>query len=193
MSTMIDRMKRAVMLDAKLYEEVETDTSLNQEALTVVIIVALASGIGALIGGFINGAGFGGAILGAVVTIVIAIVNYYIWAYVTYFVGTNFFGGTADPGEMLRVLGYAQTPQLLGLLSFIPCVGGLISLAASILALIAAVIGIREALDFDMGKAILTAIIGWVIILIISVVIGMVVGVGGAVGLGALTALGGGG
>ena len=127
-----------------------------------------------------------------VVTLIITVVNYYIWAYVTYFVGTNFFGGTADPGEMLRVLGYAQTPQLLGLLSFIPCVGPLISLAASILSLVAAVIGIREALDFDTGKAILTTIIGWVVILIVSFVIGLI-GIGGAVGIGALTSLGRGG
>ena len=193
MSTMIDRMKRAVMLDAKLYEEVETDTSLNQEALTVVIIVAVASSIGGFIGSLINPAvGFGGAILSLVITLILTVVNYYIWSYVTYFVGTNLFGGTADPGEMLRVLGYAQTPQLLGLLSFIPCVGPFIGLAGSILALIAAVIGIREALDFDLTKAILTTVIGWVVILIVGSIIGLL-GVGGAVGIGALTSMGGGG
>jgi hypothetical protein len=188
---MIDRMKRAVMLDAKLYQEVEENTSLNREALTIVILVSVASGIGTLLGGIISG-DFGRALLGALVSIVIGVVNYYIWAYVTYFVGTSFFGGTADPGEMLRVLGYAQTPQLLGLLVFIPCVGPIISFAAMILSLVAGVIAIREALDFDTGKAIITAAIGWVIIVIISVVIGMVVGVGAA-GLGALRSIGSGG
>ncbi len=184
MNVMFGRMKRAVMLEAKLYEEVESDASLNQEALLIVVATAVASGLGAFIGGLIGGA-FGQALLGMVVAIVLGIVNYYIWSYVTYFVGTSFFGGTADPGEMLRVLGYAHTPQLLGLLSFIPCVGWLISLAALVLSLIAAVIAIREALDFDTGKAVITAIIGWAIIFVINLVVNLVLGLGAA-GLGAI-------
>ena len=188
MDGLLDRMRRAVMLDASLYEEVEHDQSLNRQALVIVIIVAVASGISALLGGIIGGQ-VGRAFLGALVSVVIGVVNYYIWAYVTQFVGTRFFGGTADVGEMLRVLGYAHTPQLLGLLGFIPCVGWLISLAALVLSLIAAVIAIREALDFDTGKAVITAIIGWVIIVIINVVVNLVLGLG-AGGLGAIRSLG---
>jgi hypothetical protein len=184
MEEMFARMRRAVMLDANLYEEVEHDESLNQEALLIVIAVAVASGIGSLIGGIIGGS-VGRAFLGALVSVVVGVINYYIWSYVTLWVGTNLFEGTADAGEMLRVLGYAHTPQLLGLLGFIPCVGWLISLAGMILSLIAAVIAIRQGLDFDTGKAVITAIIGWVIIIIINVIIGMVAGVGMA-GLGAI-------
>ncbi len=189
MDGLLDRMRRAVMLDRTLYEEVEHDQTLNQQALLIVIIVAVASGISALLGGIIGGQ-VGRAFLGALVSVVIGVVNYYIWSYVTLFVGTSFFGGTADVGEMLRVLGYAHTPQLLSLLGFIPCVGWVISLAALVLSLVAAVIAIREALDFDTGKAVVTAIIGWVIIVIINVVIRMVLGFGAA-GLGALGSLGG--
>ena len=189
MATMVDRMKRAVMLDATLYAEVEENTNLNQEALIIVVMVSVAGGLGALIGGLIRG-DIGGALLGALVTLVIGVVNYYIWAYVTYFVGTRFFGGTADPGEMLRVLGYAHTPQLLSLLSFIPCVGWLIPLAAQLLSLVAVVIALREALDFDTGKAIITGVIGWVIIVVINMIVGAVF-LGGAVGLGALSSIGG--
>jgi hypothetical protein len=188
MDGLLDRMRRVVMLDASLYEEVEHDQTLNQQALLVVIIVSVASGISALIGGIIGGQ-VGRAFLGALVSVVIGVVNYYIWAYVTQFVGTSFFGGTADVGEMLRVLGYAHTPRLLGLLGFIPCVGWLISLAALVLSLIAAVIAIRAALDFDTGKAVVTAIIGWVIIVIINVIVGLVLGVGAA-GLGAIPSFG---
>jgi hypothetical protein len=184
---MIDRMVQAAKLDVDFYNEAERDTSLTQEALLVVIIVSLAGGIGSLISGLINREiGFGGALLGAVVTIVLGVINYYIWSYVTLFVGTRLFGGQADAGEMLRTLGYAYTPRLLGLLSFIPCVGPFISLAGAILSLVAGVIAIREALDFDTGKAILTAIIGWVIILVITMIIGTILGVG-AIGVAGLT------
>ena len=188
---MINRMVRASMLDVNLYEEVEADPSLNQEALVVVILVSVLSGIGAFLGGVIGG-DFGGALIGLIVTVALGIVNYYIWAYVTYFVGTNLFNGTADPGELLRTLGYASAPRLLGLLSFIPCVGALAGIVAAIWALIAGVIAVRQALDFDTGKAVITVIIGWVIVFIISMVVTFVFGIG-AVGLGALgSALGGG-
>jgi hypothetical protein len=193
MASMIDRMVRAAKLDVDFYNEAERDTNLTQEALLVVVLVSLVSGVGSLLSGVIGGeGGIGAALLGAVVTVVLGVVSYYIWAYVTLYVGTKLFGGDADAGEMLRTLGYAHTPRLLGLLSFIPCVGPLISLVGAILSLVAAVIAIREALDFDTGKAILTTIIGWVIILVISLVIGTVLGIGG-LGLGAaMSALQGG-
>jgi hypothetical protein len=188
---MINRVIRAAMLDVDLYEEVEADTSLNQEALMVVILVSIAGAIGAFVGGILTG-GFGAAILGLILTVVLGVVSYYIWAYVTHFVGTNLFDGTADPGELLRTLGYASGPRVLSILAFIPCVGALAGLAGAIWSLVAGVIAVRQALDFDTGKAVVTVIIGWVIVLIISLAIAAVVGIGG-VGLGALTgALGGG-
>jgi hypothetical protein len=65
-------------------------------------------------------------------------------------------------------------------LSFIPCVGAIFALAGFVLSLIAAVIAIREAMDFDTGKAVVTAIIGWAIVLVISIIVGLVLGVGAA-------------
>jgi hypothetical protein len=179
MASMIDRMIQAAKLNVDFYNEAERDTSLTQEALLIVILVSIVGGIGSLIGGIIGPQGIARAFLGAVVTIVLGIVNYYIWSYVTLFVGTRLFGGKADAGEMLRTLGYAHTPQLLGLLGFIPCVGLVFVLAGMILSLIAVVLAIREALDFDTVKAIITAIIGWVVVLIINGVVNRILGVGG--------------
>ncbi|HUX76573.1 MAG TPA: Yip1 family protein [Anaerolineae bacterium] len=187
LAKMFNRVTRAAMLDVNLYEEVEADTSLNQEALIVVILVSVLSGIGGFLQGVFNG-DIGAALLALVVGVVLGVVSYYIWAYVTYFVGTNLFGGTADAGELLRVLGYASGPRVLGVLGFIPCVGGLAGIVGAIWALVAGVIAVREALDFDTTKAVLTVIIGWVIVFAISLVVGLVFGVG-AVGLGALGSL----
>jgi hypothetical protein len=190
--SMVNRMIRAAMLDVAFYEEAEANTSLTQEALMVVILVSVAAGIGGFLGGILS-IGIGAAVVGLIVGIVLGVVNYYIWAYVTQFVGANLFHGTADVGELLRTLGYATSPRVLSIFSFIPCVGGLISLVGAIWALVAGVIAVRQALDFDTGNAILTVIIGWVIILIITFVVSAVLGVG-ALGIGALGgALGGGG
>jgi len=187
---MINRVTRAAMLDVNLYEEVEADTSLNQEALIVVILVSIAGGIGSFLATVFQGE-IGPAVVSLLVTIALGVVNYYIWAYITYFVGTRLFEGTADAGELLRTLGYASGPRVLALLGFIPCLGGLAALAGAIWALIAGVIAVRQALDFDTTKAVLTVIIGWVIVLAISLVVGLVFGVG-ALGVGALGSLLGG-
>jgi hypothetical protein len=192
-AAMINRVVRAAMLDVDLYEEVEADTTLTREALMVVILVSIASGIGSFLAGVIGG-DIGAAVLGLVLGVVMGVLGYYIWAYVTYFVGTNLFQGTADVGEMLRTLGYASGPRVLGVLAFIPCLGPLAALVGALWALVTGVVAVRQALDFDTGKAILTVIIGWVIVFIITIVVSVVFGAGAAglgVGLDALRGLGG--
>jgi hypothetical protein len=187
---MVNRVIRAAMLDVEFYNKAEMDTSLTQEALMVVILVSVAGSIGSFIGGVISGS-LGSAVLALIVALVMGVVNYYIWAYVTFFVGTRLFNATADPGELLRVLGYASGPRALSILSFIPCLGWLIALAGGIWSLIAGFIGVREALDLDTTKTLITVVIGWVIILVITAVITAVLGIGAA-GLGAATSLLGG-
>src|SRR5262249_7144360 len=110
-----------------------------------------------------------------------ALIFWVVWAYVTYFVGTQFFGGTATPGEMLRTIGFAQSPGVLRILSFIPVLGGLISFIVAIWSIVAGVIAVRQALDFDTGKAILTVIIGFVVVVIVTIVLGLILA---AIGLG---------
>jgi hypothetical protein len=174
-ATMINRMVRAAMLDVDLYEEVEADTGLTQEALMVVVLVSVAGGIGSFLAGIFSGS-IGLALLGLILAVVLGVIGYYIWAYVTYFVGTELFEGTADVGEMLRTLGYANGPRVLSVLGFIPCLGPLAGLVGAIWALVAAVVAVRQALDFDTSKAILTVIIGWVIVFIVTLAVSVVFG-----------------
>lgn len=187
---MINRVIRAAMLDGEFFKEAEADASLTQEALMVVVLVAIAGSIGNFIGGLMN-RGFGPALLALIGALIVGVLNYYVWAYVTYFVGRQLFGAAVDPGELLRVLGYASGPRALSLLRFIPCVGWLIALAGDIWSLIAGFIGAREALDLDATKTLITVAVGWVIIVIVTFIVGLVFGVGAA-GLGALGSLLGG-
>lgn len=193
-NVMFGRALRAAKLDVTLYKEVEADTSLNREALMVVIIAVLLSFFGSVVGaifssvlGGIFGAqiGFGTLLVAAVVAAIWTAIGYYIWSYLTWFIGTRFFGGTAEPGELMRTIGYAYAPQWLNVLNFIPCVGGLLSIVVSIWSLVAGIIAIREALDFDTGKAVITAIIGWLVIFVVGLIIAAIFGVG-MMGLGAL-------
>jgi hypothetical protein len=169
-NALIGRMIRAARLDSNLYEEVEADRDATTQAAIVVGITAVAAAIGGALGG-----DAGGAIAGIVGGVVWAFFYWVVWSYLTYFIGTRMFGGTATPGELLRTLGFASTPNVLRLLTFIPGVGMLIGFAASIWSLVAGIVAVRQALDFDTTKAVLTALIAWVITMIPILVLGGIV------------------
>src|SRR5690606_11855663 len=100
------------------------------------LVAAIGSGIGATIadGNFIS------SFIGQLIT---TFVGWLIWSAVTYFVGTSLFGGKATLDEMLRVIGFAYAPQILGI---IPCIGAIIGF---IWTLIAGFIAVRQGLDLD--------------------------------------------
>ncbi len=182
---LVDRMIKAAMLDKSLYEEVERDTTATTQALMVVIIVSLASGIGGAVRAIFAGHP-GLAVSGLIGGLIMAIIMWAVWSLVVYFVGTSVFGGTATPGEVLRVVGFAYTPNTLSIVSFIPILGGLIALIASIWTLVAGVVAVRQALDVDTTKAILTIIIAAIVVFVVMAILGVVFA---AIGLGFLAVL----
>lgn len=155
---MIENAIRAARLDVEFYNTVEHDQSYTGQAALLVAIVGALTGLGnafsPLTKGFFGPIfwGIGGALLGWV-----------LWSFVTDFVGRTFFEGESDLGQMLRVLGYAQAPLALGLIPFLGWVG-------FIWALVAAVVAIREGQDFSTGAAVITVIIGWVILGVLSAI-----------------------
>ncbi|MCJ7629048.1 MAG: YIP1 family protein [Longimicrobiales bacterium] len=166
---LVQRMLGAATLNIDTFEEVEADESATMQAATVVAMVAVASAIGSV--------GHGGvSILFAPVA---QIIGWLIWAGVTYVIGDKLFGGTATWGELLRTLGFAQAPGLLLLFAIVPILGGLVRFAVGIWMLVAGVIAIRQALDFSTGKAVLTAVIGWLAMLIPAMILGGMFGFGG--------------
>jgi hypothetical protein len=150
--SMTDRMMGAARLDVSVYEEVEADSTATGQAAGVVAIVALCSAIG----------GIGGGAQGVFSGLIAALVGWAIWAGVTYLIGDNVLGGTATWGELLRTLGFAQAPGVLFALGVIPLVGGLITIAVGLWILVTGIVAIRQALDFGTGRAIATALLGFI-------------------------------
>ncbi|MCY4530445.1 MAG: YIP1 family protein [Chloroflexi bacterium] len=126
---MLGRMLGAARLDVATYEEVESDGKATIQALVVVIVVTIFSVVGAMMGG---GDDFN-VVNALVVGVVRGVVSWAIWALITWIVGTtilNTEATEADWGQLARCTGFAQTPGILNVFSFVPAVGGLISLAA---------------------------------------------------------------
>lgn len=157
----LDRMVRASRLEEAVYEEVEHDKGATTQAALVVIVTSLAAGIGSIVD-----LGIGGLVF---ITIA-GVIGWALYAYITYFVGTRLLAGpetSADWGELARALGFANSPRILLILGVVPVLAGIVGLVVLVWVLIATVIAIRAALDFSTGRAIGTAVIGWIVQVII--------------------------
>ena len=152
---MLQNAIRAARLDLDFYNTVEADESFNGQAALLVLIVSALSGVGV---GLTPGTPF---IRSIVIATIGGLVAWVVWAALTAWIGTAFFEGTTNFGEMLRVLGYAQAPRAIGVLPFIGWIG-------FIWTLIASVVAIREGHDFTTGKAIATAVFGWLALIVVS-------------------------
>jgi hypothetical protein len=185
--SLTDRMIRAARLETSLYNEVEADVTATTQALTVVVITALAGGIGAAIGQAFVGrpTGVVGGLIGGVFA---ELLGWLVWSYVMYLVGTRVFHGTATYGELLRTLGFANSPGVLLILRFIPLLGGLIALIVGIWRIVAGFIAVREALDLDNGNTIATVVVGIIAYLVVLAIVGAILA---AVGVGAAVLTGG--
>lgn len=170
-------MIRAARLDVTLYEEVEADEGATTQAFIVVMLSSICAGIGTGIREALLGQGPGRIGIGLVGGLVSAALFWFIWSFITYFVGTKVFGGTASFGELLRTIGFSNSPGVLMILSFIPILGGLVSFAVSIWQLVSMVVAVRQALDFSNGKAVLTCIVGWIASTILLVIIGIIIAI----------------
>ena len=175
-NSMINRMVRACKLESQLYEEVEADKSATSQAVLVVVLVSVIAGLGTFISALISHVNIGGVIWGLVGGIIGALLGWLIWSFLTWILGTTILKGkntSATYGEMLRTIGFANTPNIFRFFSFIPFIGPIIALAAFIWSLIAGVIAVRQALDISTGRAIAVTIVGWIVYIIIAIVIGI--------------------
>ncbi|MFN8633225.1 MAG: YIP1 family protein [Chloroflexota bacterium] len=179
---LFERMMRAARLDSSLFEEVEADLSATSQAATVVGIVALCGAIGGAVR-FGAAGQTGSAVLAFVGGLVMAFVGWVAWSYITYWIGTSIFKGQATPGELLRTIGFAQTPGALNILQFIPVLGGIVSLVTFVWLIVAGIIALRQALDISTGQAVITAIIGIIPMFLLYCVMGLIIG-GGSFAMG---------
>jgi hypothetical protein len=166
MNNFKDRIIRAAKLDVNLYEEVEADKGAMGQAMAVVVLSSMAAGVGS------PGAG---GLKGILIGTIAALIGWYIWAYLTYFIGAKLLPEPqtkADHGELLRTIGFSSSPGLIRVLGLIPGLGGVIFLAASIWMLVAMVIAVRQALDYQSTwRAVGVCVIGWIVQTLILVLL----------------------
>jgi hypothetical protein len=174
MASFTERMIRAAKLDVNLYEEVEADKNAMGQAMGAVILSSVAAGIGT-----IGTTGLKGLVLGTIT----ALAAWFIWAFLTYFIGTRLLPEPqtkADYGELLRTIGFSSSPGVLRVVGIIPMLGVIVNFVVGIWMLVAMVIAVRQALDYkSTWRAVGVCIIGWIVqIAIFALVFGLLGGFG---------------
>ncbi len=149
---LVRRMWRAAKLEADFYEEVEAERRSIRQA-TVVVLLACAAGAA------------GGALAGVpprrvAIDVLEPLVLWVGGAAFAYMVGATFFRGPeteTDYPEVLRTTGFAFAPGVLRLFAFVPppdTVGFALTVVADVWVLLAAVVAVRQALDFTTLRAV---------------------------------------
>lgn len=155
MASFSQRMIGAARLDFHAYEEVEADPTALGQAMGIVVLSSLAAGIGAA------GRGAPGLVSGAVG----ALAGWFLWAGLTYLIGTRLLPAPqthADWGQLLRTIGFASTPGMVRILGVVPGLTALVFLIANLWMLVAFVIAVRQALDYtSTWRALGVCVIGW--------------------------------
>ena len=152
------RIIRAAKLEPRLYKEVETDKNATGQALVVVLLSSLAASIGVS-----THAGLGGVVMAGPV----ALLAWYIWTFLIYVIGVKLFPASqtsASHREVWRTLGFASAPGVFRVFGAIPGLTGLAFLVAVMWMLIAAVIAVRQALDYtSIVRAAGVCVPGWLV------------------------------
>jgi hypothetical protein len=171
---MVNRLIGIVTLKAPVYKEVAEDQSATSSAAIVVVVAAIVGAVGLILGG--------ADAVGSLLTQILGgLLGWVVGSWVIALVA-KMLGGDTNTGEMLRVNGYVRVFGVVGILAFIPAVGGVISLVVAVLNLIGSLIGIREAAGFSTGKAIVAAIIAAIVTFLVVMAVGLALA---AVGIGA--------
>ncbi len=170
-NTFLQRLIGAAALDAAIYEEVEADRSATPQAMAIVVLSSIAIGIGAR--------GLGAAPSAVAFFGVIALITWAAWALLMFEIGTHLLPGRntrSDPYELLRTVGFAATPGLMGVLAVVPAVSVTVLVGTWIWMLAAMVVAVRQALDYETtGRAALVCALGLVLAVVLAGVLGIVV------------------
>lgn len=157
---LIRRILRAIGLDPNLYEEVETDRQATPQAMLVVILAGIVTGIGtATIGSW----------QGLLIGIAIGLLGWAVWAWLNYQLGAKLFREpqtVADWGQLARTMGFAYSPRLLWILGVIPGLlwHDILALVILVWGWAAMVIAVRQALDYKSTlRAVAVTFLGFLV------------------------------
>jgi hypothetical protein len=184
---LMERIIGAFMFRTKVYAEVEKDTAFTTTAWILVAVVTFLNQLGSQATG--NVAKW---LLGAIFGTVFAIIGFAVGVWVINWIGRTVFDAKVTFEELVRTLGLAYVWQVVGLIGILAafsnalaCLLAPITIIAVILMVLAWFVAAKEALDLEWVQTIATVILGWIALMVIRAIAGVLLGL---LGLGAAAA-----
>jgi hypothetical protein len=163
MASIQDRIIGALQLRVATFEEVERDQTATGQAALVVLGGAISGGLGT------------GRLTGVLLGAIVGLAAWAVAAFVVLIVGTKLLPGKnthADFGQVARAIGFAQAPYLFGFLGIVPILGYLIRFVLWVWVLVAMVIAVRQALEYDdTVRAVIVCLIALAIMFAMAMVV----------------------
>jgi hypothetical protein len=159
------RLSGAAVLDAAIYESIEADPRATRQAVAVVLLSAVAAGIGA--GGLV---GLRPVELAAIAAL--ALVTWLAWGMLMFQIGTRLLPESqtsATLGELLRTTGFAASPGLLQIFAILPGMAIPVFTGAWLWMIGAMIVGVRHALDYQStGRAVAVCVVAAALALVMA-------------------------
>ena len=183
-----ERIIGALKLERPIFDEVRRDPSAMSQAALITVVAGFASGIGAFFGDAnqtftiddrtytVGDSIFTGIIAGAL-NVILALVAWVVISLIYRFVAIRLLG-SSEIGiqwqEVARPIGFASAPSMLGLLSPIPILGGLISLAAGIWVFATQIVALSETFRVSKWRAFGIIVVSAIAITVVVLVLGCI-------------------
>lgn len=193
--SLMDRIVGAFTFKREVYADVKKDTSFTPTAWGIVIVVQVVNQLagylaaGAIAAATVGALGLGnvgtamsGSLVGSLISMVIGVAGFAAAAYVIMFVAKSMFQATVTFDEVVRTVGLANVWGIVGVLIILAvispvflCLTGIVGLAAAILSAVASAIAVKEAVGLDWTQTIITIVIAWVVLFVVTAILGTIV------------------
>jgi hypothetical protein len=170
----IDRVVGVAKLDIPTYEAIKRDAGTMGQAALVVFLTGVATNVWVA---FFAPRGEVNALGG----IVLAFVAWGLFAMLVWWLGRGWLApkwAPPDLGQMLRLTGFATAPGLLNIFGFLPIVGWLVLMIASVWSLVTAYTAVRVGLATTEGKALAATFIAYLANAVLFALAANLLGVG---------------
>src|SRR5437667_534230 len=172
---MWSRMKKASRLDQQGVLELKTDTTSTGQAVSVLVLSALAYGIGytAQTQFQRHDLSIYGIIVGSLANTVTVCFAAFVWSATVFLVGTKLFQGKTGYWQLARPLFFSTAPGILFILIAIPFSPMVVTTAIVAAAWIVwgEFVALKSAMGFNTQRTLLTSVVGLLILVFIQMTI----------------------
>lgn len=150
-------MFQAAKLDPQFYDQLKTRVDLHRQSIWVMAIYLMMASMGIMWQG-------GGKAVNAYLGC--ALIAWYVWAFTVFYVSKRFIAteSNLDRKAVMRVMGFATAPGVLGILGIIPNLTGPVWVLMSAWMVTAASIGLQRILgQATVGPSAMVCFISWLL------------------------------